>query len=222
MIETVLFFALGFLLASLCALLMLPVVNRRAARLARRRVDAMLPMSVAEIAAERDALRAEFAVSQRRLERTVERVKAKRHADMEAIGARTVEIAALTRTVSTRDASLAERLAEIEAATARIAELDRELEGARTEGAAGLATLHALEAAHREILDDLKTTRRERDGARRGMLADAGQDGPRRPDASERDDAELRKRIGEVADALVRRERLPAADAFALSAAARS
>jgi len=221
-IETVLFFGLGFLLASLCALLLLPVVNRRAARLARRRIDAMLPMSVTEIAAERDALRAEFAVSQRRLERSVERVRAKRHADMEAIGARTLEIAALAKTLTAQDASLAERQAEIEQALARIAGLDRDLADAKTEGAAGLATLHALEAAHRDILDDLKATRRDRDGVRRESAFGESFPAPSGQASMDRDDAELRRRIGEVADALVRRERLPPTDAFALPAAARS
>ncbi len=65
-------FGLGFLLASLCALIALPTVNARATRLARRRIEATLPVSTAEVAAERDHLRAEFAVAQRRLERRVE------------------------------------------------------------------------------------------------------------------------------------------------------
>ena len=83
-IETVMIFALGFLAASLCGLLLLPAVNARAARLARRRAEARLPLSPAEIAAEQDFLRAQFAVQQRRLERRVETVEAKRQADMAA------------------------------------------------------------------------------------------------------------------------------------------
>ena len=56
-------FALGFLAASLCGLLLLPALNARAARLERRRAEARLPLSPAEIAAERDFLRAQFALS---------------------------------------------------------------------------------------------------------------------------------------------------------------
>ena len=60
-------FALGFLAASLCGLLLLPAVNARAARLSRRRIEARLPLSLSEVAAEKDYLRAQFAVTQRRL-----------------------------------------------------------------------------------------------------------------------------------------------------------
>ncbi|MGH1570292.1 hypothetical protein ACRAWG_06015 [Methylobacterium sp. P31] len=101
-------FALGFLAASLCGLLLLPALNARAARLARRRAEARLPLSPAEIAAERDFLRAQFAVQQRRLERRVETVEAKRQADLAAIGAGTMRAAALARDVATRDAEIAQ------------------------------------------------------------------------------------------------------------------
>ncbi len=159
-------FALGFLVAGLAALLMLPVLNRRAARLARRRIDGLFPLSMQEIAAERDALRAEFAVAQRRMERKVEAARSGRHADMETVGAKLLEVAALQREIEGRDAALAARKAEIEAAAARIGGLDRDLASARTDGAAGLAALTALEAAHRDILVDLKSIRRERDAVR--------------------------------------------------------
>ncbi|MFH7191610.1 hypothetical protein ACHWGL_32460, partial [Klebsiella pneumoniae] len=81
------------------------------ARLARRRTEAQLPLSVGEIAAEKDFLRAEFAVRQRRMERAVEDARAKRQADMAALGNRTMEAAALARDVAARDAEIAEALA---------------------------------------------------------------------------------------------------------------
>ena len=142
-------FGLGFLLASLCALTILPTVNARAGRLARRRIEATLPVSVSEVVAERDHLRAEFAVVQRRLERKAETIAARRHADMAAIGARTMEA----------EAAVAARIlseAEVARALERIAGLDQDLAKARAEGETGLATLHALEEAHRAVLDDLK------------------------------------------------------------------
>lgn len=264
-------FALGFLLASLAALLMLPVLNRRSARLARRRLDGLFPMSMQEIAAERDALRAEFAVAERRMERKVETARSGRHSDMTAVGAKLLEIAALQREVEGRDASLAERKAEIEEASARIAGLDRDLSSARSDGAAGLAALTALEEAHREILVDVKTVRRERDSVRNDLQSVlAREEAPRkdspaaqpaaaleaslddlrarhetlsgerdvlaaslraaedalakalaeRSGGTDRDDAELRSRITEVADALTRRDRLPSVGAFPLPAAA--
>lgn len=215
-------FGLGFLLASLCALTILPTVNARAARLARRRIEATLPVSVTEVVAERDHLRAEFAVAQRRLERKAEAVAARRHADMAAIGARTMEA----------EAAIAARIlseAEVARALERIAGLDRDLAQARAEGETGLATLHALEEAHRAILDDLKRARRAQAEAA-SPAADASAEALRaelerlRADLAAAqaalaarggdDTAELRRRIAEVADALARRERLPQVGAF--------
>lgn len=62
------FFALGALTAGLLVLLIGPAVWRRAVRLTRRAVEATTPMSLAEVHAARDQLRAEYAVETRRLE----------------------------------------------------------------------------------------------------------------------------------------------------------
>lgn len=148
-------FALGFLAASLCGLLLLPALNARAARLARRRAEARLPLSPAEIAAERDFLRAQFAVQQRRLERRVETVQAKRHADLAAIGAGAMRAAALARDVAARDAEIAQ-------AQAKTRELETELASAREDGTASAATLRVLEEAHADLLDSLLAVRQGR------------------------------------------------------------
>ncbi|GEP02369.1 hypothetical protein [Methylobacterium oxalidis] len=255
MIETLMIFALGVLAASLCILLVLPAVNARAARLARRRVEAMFPLSASEISAEKDFLRAQFAVQQRRLERRAESALARRHADMAEIGARSMEVAKLSRDVETRDRTLVERDGEIATARTDIARLTGDLDTARSEGATGLATLHALEEAHCELLDNLIATRHERDAARAAAEAPttpASDDLRRRYDellaerealraslaAAEdalaqalgergagagqesiaQENAELRRRITEVADALTQRERLPSVSAFPAAA----
>ena len=235
------FFALGFLLASLCALLLLPTINARAVRLTRRRMDALLPRSVGEIAAERDALRADFAVTQRRLERRVEAALSQRHADMAASGARALEIAALARRIVEREAMLATSRAEFEAATTRIAGLDRDLADSSARGETSDATLRALEDAYRAILDEHKAARREREVAADTDHPDA-LDRTRQDDALRRecealrtrlhdaetaathrdvgDEGELRRRIAEVADALAARDRLPVAKPFLASTVA--
>ena len=191
------FFALGFLVASLCALVLVPILNRRAMRLARRRIDGLFPLSVREIVAERDSLRAEFAVAQRRMERKVEAAQVKRHADMAVLGTRELEVAALQRDVEARDASLSQRKAEIEAALARIAGLDTDLAQLRTEHTAGLSALTALEDAHRDMLADLKAARRERDGARHDvqevMATESGEEALARSKALEAKEAEAAK-----------------------------
>ncbi|TXM64175.1 hypothetical protein FV218_22330 [Methylobacterium sp. WL69] len=261
-------FALGFLAAALCALLVLPAVNARALRLSRRRIEARLPLSVAEVAAEKDHLRAEFAVARRRLERRVEAVHAVRHADMAAIGARTLEAAALSRQVEAKDATLEERRAEIAETRATLADVTRDLTSARTEGAVGLATLRVLEDAHRDLLDDLvrrhhagplnrldaKTLAEtfadpgaapggpdadapdlaarcaalaaERESLRASLAAaedalaqaeDALAQAKARLGAEDAATAALRVRIADVADGLLRRDRLPAVDAYPLA-----
>lgn len=219
-------FALGFLAASLCGLLLLPALNARAARLARRRAEARLPLSPAEIAAERDFLRAQSAVQQRRLERRVETAEAKRQAEMAALGTGTMRVAALTRDVAARDAEIAQ-------VQAKTRELETELVLAREDGTASLATLQALEEAHADLLDTLLGLRQagsrvtdpdaaavaaERDDLRASLKAAeealaltlADRQGDRQA-GIERENADLRRRIAEVADAVTSQGRLPRA-----------
>jgi chromosome segregation ATPase len=77
MIESIMFFGGGFLVASLFGLVLISVVHHRAVRLTERRVADAIPVSMSEIQADKDNLRAEFAMSSRRLEMSVEQLKAK-------------------------------------------------------------------------------------------------------------------------------------------------
>jgi hypothetical protein len=106
MVEAIMFFALGFLVASLLALALFPVVHARAARLAARRVVAEFPLSMKEINAERDLLRAEFAMSVRRFEIGIERLTAKVAGLMAELGRKSDEINRLRRTPGEETATL--------------------------------------------------------------------------------------------------------------------
>lgn len=77
MLEGVLYFALGFLAAALLALMVAPVIWRRAVILTRRRIESSVPLTLNEIQADKDQLRAEFAMSTRRLELSVEKLRNK-------------------------------------------------------------------------------------------------------------------------------------------------
>ena len=77
MVEPIMFFGLGFLAASLLGLVIVPFVHGRAVRLTVRRLEAATPLSMEEIQADKDQLRAEFAMSTRRLEMSVEQLKNK-------------------------------------------------------------------------------------------------------------------------------------------------
>ena len=68
MIQIALYISAGFLTAALIALLALPFLTGHAANTAVRRLRAKLPFSTAEMAAEKDQLRAEFAIALRKVE----------------------------------------------------------------------------------------------------------------------------------------------------------
>jgi predicted nucleic acid-binding Zn-ribbon protein len=70
-IESILFFTLGFLCAGFLALMVAPTIWRRAAALTRKRIEASVPLSLNDIQADKDRMRAEFAMSTRRLEMSI-------------------------------------------------------------------------------------------------------------------------------------------------------
>ncbi|NBN79802.1 hypothetical protein GWI72_16115 [Microvirga tunisiensis] len=74
-IEAAMYAFLGFLAAGLLALLLLPAVWGRAVRLTREAVLATHPSTYREVKAAQDALRAEAALTHRRLERELDRLK---------------------------------------------------------------------------------------------------------------------------------------------------
>jgi chromosome segregation ATPase len=74
-VENIMYFGLGLLAASLVALAIMPAVWRRAVRLTKKRIEAATPMTMAEFRADKDQLRAEFALSTRRLEMNVEALR---------------------------------------------------------------------------------------------------------------------------------------------------
>lgn len=86
MIEPIMFFGIGFLVAALIGLVVVPLVHNRAVRLTMRRLEAATPLSMAEIQADKDQLRAEFAMSTRRLEMSVEQLKAKSTSQLADLG----------------------------------------------------------------------------------------------------------------------------------------
>ena len=92
MIEPIMYFGIGFLVASLLGLIIIPLVHDRAVRLTMRRLEAATPLSMAEIQADKDQLRAEFAMSTRRLEMSVEQMKARTTSQLAEIGKKTEAI----------------------------------------------------------------------------------------------------------------------------------
>ena len=76
-LEGILYFVLGFLASSLLALMVSPAIWNRAVLLTKRRIEASVPLTLNEIQADKDQLRAEFAMSTRRLEMSIEELREK-------------------------------------------------------------------------------------------------------------------------------------------------
>jgi uncharacterized membrane-anchored protein YhcB (DUF1043 family) len=89
MVETIMYVAIGFLISMLCGLAIVPLVHNRAVRLTKRRLEAATPVSMAEIQADKDQLRAEFAMSARRLEISVEQLRDKTASQLAELGKKT-------------------------------------------------------------------------------------------------------------------------------------
>jgi len=77
MIYSIMLMSIGFLTACILMAMLTPLIHARAVRLTVRRLLAGLPRSMVEMRAHKDQLRAEFAVSTRRLEMTVAEMQAK-------------------------------------------------------------------------------------------------------------------------------------------------
>lgn len=123
-IENIMYFALGLLVAGLIALIMLPAVWKRAVRLTKRRIEAATPITLAEFRADKDQLRAEFALSTRRLEQNVEQLRKRlaeqlsdvnqKRADLGALKAERDKHLAIVRELEAREAELRARVLELE------------------------------------------------------------------------------------------------------------
>jgi chromosome segregation ATPase len=94
-IENIMYFALGLLLASLVALAVMPAVWQRAVRLTKKRIEAATPITMAEFRADKDQLRAEFALSTRRLEMHVEALRRRLSDQLRDINRKRGEVGAI-------------------------------------------------------------------------------------------------------------------------------
>jgi uncharacterized membrane-anchored protein YhcB (DUF1043 family) len=77
MVESIMYIGVGLLSGCLIGVAVMPLVHGRAVRLTVRRLEAALPQSIEEFEADKDLLRAEFAMSARRQEIIVEQHKNK-------------------------------------------------------------------------------------------------------------------------------------------------
>jgi len=108
MIEWLMFGALGFLLGCLLALMLAPPLWNRAVKLTTRRLEATMPMSLIDIQADKDQLRAEFAIELRKVEVALEKAKQKAARELIEANKRRVEIQVLGTEIGTIKGQLQE------------------------------------------------------------------------------------------------------------------
>ena len=92
MLEPVMYAGLGFLAGCLLMVVFIPHVHERAVRLTARKFLAATPLSYAEMQAQKDLLRAEFAMSMRRVELSAEATKAKAVEQLCQVGKKVAEV----------------------------------------------------------------------------------------------------------------------------------
>jgi DNA repair exonuclease SbcCD ATPase subunit len=211
MIEPIMYIAIGFITAALLVIGFIPLVHARAVRLTMRRLEALTPLSMAEIQADKDQLRAEFAMSTRRLEMSVEQMKAKTTTQLAEIGKKTEAINRLKLELGEQTAALfaletkekqqAEELAtlraELGSRLGALEESERALAGTRDE--LGQISANFKESSHTSDSQRVElAAMRAQTEALKGQL-----------ESAEKETKELRERIdrtsGDLNEALERK-----------------
>ncbi|WP_341872236.1 hypothetical protein [Pseudaminobacter salicylatoxidans] len=121
MIQSILFFVLGFLVAGFIALLLAPAMLRRASKLTTRRLEASLPQTPAEIRADKDRIRAEAAMTIRRLEVETAQAREKATTQLVDISRGLEQIKALANDCDDKAKTIAELEARVETQEADLA-----------------------------------------------------------------------------------------------------
>ena len=166
MIEPIMYLAIGFLVSMLCGLMIVPLVHNRAVRLTTRRLEAATPLSMAEIQADKDQLRAEFAMSARRLEMSVEQLRNKTTSQLAELGKK-------SDAINRMKIELGEKNATIFSLEAREKAVKEQLRATEEEFSAKTELLRTAEAALNDKQGELARINQELND--RAMTADSRQ-----------------------------------------------
>ena len=148
MVEPIMYLAIGFLVSMLFGLMIVPLVHNRAVRLTTRRLEAATPLSMAEIQADKDQLRAEFAMSARRLEMSVDQLKNKTTSQLAELGKK-------TDAINRMKLELGEKNATIFSLEAREKAVKEQLRATEEEFTAKTESLRDAEKALKDKQSDL-------------------------------------------------------------------
>jgi chromosome segregation ATPase len=130
-IENAMYFTLGFLAAALLAIAIGPAFWHRAVRLTKRRIEAATPVTLAEFRADKDKLRAEFAITLRKHQLKIDALRNQISGNVVALDKAMTELAALRTerdeqfaaigSLQTREQELVARIRDIERDSAALA-----------------------------------------------------------------------------------------------------
>jgi hypothetical protein len=108
MVEYFMLCGIGLAAGGLLMLMVLPLVHDRAVRLTRLQLLEAMPLAAREISADKDLLRAEFAMRMRQLEIANETLRDKDAGRLSEIGRRVAEIKFLRDELAEREAQIDE------------------------------------------------------------------------------------------------------------------
>jgi chromosome segregation ATPase len=166
MVEPIMYLAIGFLVSMLFGLMIVPLVHNRAVRLTTRRMEAATPLSMAEIQADKDQLRADFAMSARRLELSVEQLRAKTASQLAELGKK-------SDAINRMKLELSEKTATIFSLEAREKSMKDQLRGTEEEFA---AKTQLLRGAEQELIEkQAELAKLNHDLSDKAMMADSRQ-----------------------------------------------
>jgi chromosome segregation ATPase len=166
MIEPIMYLAIGFLISMLFGLMIVPLVHNRAVRLTTKRMEAATPLSMAEIQADKDQLRAEFAMSARRLEMSVDQLKNKTTSQLAELGKK-------SDAINRMKLELGEKNATIFSLEAREKAVKEQLRATEEEFTAKTESLREAEQALKEKQGELAKINSELSD--RSMMAESRQ-----------------------------------------------
>ncbi len=132
LVQIVLYAGIGFFLALFLGVLVYPAFRNRTVRLTERRLMAELPQSMEEIRADRDSVRAEYALSMRQLEIKMEKLEEEAVARKLLLENREGEIRTLRTDIRQKQDIISELGDDLDDQRDRSSDKDEELSRARS------------------------------------------------------------------------------------------
>jgi chromosome segregation ATPase len=172
MIEPIMYIGIGFLVAGLLVIGVIPLVHARAVRLTLRRLEALTPISRAEIQADKDQLRAEFAMLVSRLELKIERMKAKTASQAAEIGRKSEAIGRLKFELSEKTAALL--ALEAKGSAHDVPPFESELMALRAQAELLRDHVGGYDKENKELRDRLSSKTAEAEAVRRQLTGERG------------------------------------------------